>query len=393
MLLLAVTIGLGAASGARADFVVQMCGGAPAPPWVAIGGGSAFPEADDHCAAGGGYWFDVAAPGVMTYNTADSAGVQAPAGETLTHITATFHSQDAESSGSLAFLRWGDSTGAMFFDREIGDDNAGTSVDAALPDVSSVFVNVYCSYSKGPVNCTFPSPFAIVSVETLELTVHDTGTPTVQSLGGGLGSGTVSGQQAVLYQASDAGSGVRLVTVSLGPTVVGLVAPACQSWSLQPCPASSSGTITADTRRVPDGTYPVILTAYDASGDAAPRQIGLVTVRNHAGTVSVPHSRRRGRVHTAITLRWTWSARRTVLDWVHIGRLPPGATLVLSCAGRGCPFRRRTARGAGIARLLHRLRGRRFHAGDRLTVALGASGQRSERGVLVIRSDARPAVR
>ncbi|MGA2012485.1 MAG: hypothetical protein ABSH51_18425 [Solirubrobacteraceae bacterium] len=224
---------------------------------------------------------------MLTWNQTYGAGLNAPGAETFTNVTATFHTLDT-TSGSLAFLRWGYG-GTLVFNSEIGDDHAGTQLNSGLPDSTNVWFDVYCSYSPGPVDCTFPSSTAIVSIASLAVTVHDTVAPTVEATGGSLATpGTYAGQQALLFTAADDnGSGVAKVTVSLGSTVVGTAQSTCQPGSLQPCPASASGALVANTTLVPDGTYPVIVTAYDASGDATPAQAGTVTIANQTGTSTV----------------------------------------------------------------------------------------------------------
>jgi hypothetical protein len=65
---------------------------------------------------------------------------------------------------------------------------------------------------------------------------------------------------------------VDRVTVALGATVLASAQSACQNFALAPCPSTGAGTLDVDTAQVPDGTYPVILTADDASGDSTPVQ-------------------------------------------------------------------------------------------------------------------------
>jgi len=93
----------------------------------------------------------------------------------------------------------------------------------------------------------------------------------------------VAGGQTLNYHATDIGSGVAKVTLTLGPSVVGTVQSTCYAWKLQPCPSSTTDTFNVDTRQLPDATYPVTLTAYDNSGDTTPEQISTVTVRNGSG--------------------------------------------------------------------------------------------------------------
>ncbi len=384
---------------ARADFVVRMCDGNPPPPWVeGMQSGYGWPGTTDTCTSvAGTYAFNYTSPPTLTWNQTYGAGLDAPGAETFSHVTATFHTLDV-TTGSLAFLRWGYG-GTLVFNQQIGDDNAGTQLDSDLPDATNVWFNVYCSYSLGPVDCTFPSSTAIVSVASLEITVHDTTAPTVSATGGSLAAaGTYAGQQTLLFTAADDnGSGVAKVTVSLGGTVVGTSTSSCQPGSLQPCPASASGALVANTALVPDGSYPVVLTAYDASGDATPVQVATVTIANQTGatTITPPPAKqkRMPRVTARVVLSWRWNRARTVLTALRFNRLPRDATVVFSCHGPECPITTVTARRRRLARAVTRVVGRAFHAGEQLLLAIAAPGHVPEVAQTTIRRDRLPVTR
>lgn len=377
---------------ARADFVVTMCGGNPAPPWVeGYNANSGWASVSDSCAAPGGqYGFNLGPSAYLNWSNSYGAGIQIPSGEVLTNAAANFHTQ-AVSSGSDAFLRWGYAQN-IEFTSYMGDSRAGTHVSFPVSDGSDVWFNVFCSTDQS-TNCYFGSPFGIVGVGAVSLTLHDTGLPSIASGGGSLAAtGVYKGEQTLLYRATDAGSGVARVTAALGSTVVATATSSCQSWNLRPCPPSTAGILDVNTNQVPNGTYPVILTAYDASGDGVPLQVSTVTVRNPVGSVKVT-SRARRTVHAQLVLTWRWDPKRTRLTALTYRHVPARATVKVTCAGRGCPIRTERVGARRLPQLRRNLVGRAFHAGDRLTLTISARGLRPERAQVRIRRNALPRVR
>jgi hypothetical protein len=112
--------------------------------------------------------------------------------------------------------------------------------------------------------------------------------------------------------------------------------------------------------------------------------------------IRVPEPSRRSRALRAkLRLGWTWNRASTWLRTVALGRIPAHTRLVASCAGRGCP-RPVVARVSGarsVRRLLRRLEGRRYRAGDRLLLRFQAPGLRPERAQVTMRWGRLPAVR
>src|SRR6202012_4046197 len=232
----------------------------------------------------------------------------------------------------------------LIVDGLMGDANVGTHVSASVPNAADFYMRVFCSTSA-PTGCTFPSAF-FLAPGALSLTLHDTGRPSVQATGGGLtAAGTYKGEQSVSYTASDSGSGVARVTLALGQTVLGTAQSTCQPSVLQPCPSTTGGAFSVDTHQVPDGTYPVILTAYDASGDAAPTVVATVTVQNNVATQVLPPPTKPGAVHTKLEMLWHWTPARTVLTKLVIQRFARSATITVRCGGRRCPFKRTRGNG------------------------------------------------
>jgi hypothetical protein len=109
-----------------------------------------------------------------------------------------------------------------------------------------------------------------------------------------------------------------------------------------------------------------------------------------------PVPRGRHALKVRLVLYWTWHGRETTLVRVRVltRRLPHRLHLRLTCRRRGCPFKARSAAGAkSVRRLLRRLAGRRFRAGDRLLVSFTLRGWRPDRTRVTIRVNRLPRVR
>jgi hypothetical protein len=103
----------------------------------------------------------------------------------------------------------------------------------------------------------------------------------------------------------------------------------------------------------------------------------------------------RGRpLHVKITFGWTWRHADTRLSRAQIGHLPRGATIRISCRGRGraCASGAIAARLGGVRHLVRSLVGRVYRAGDRLFITVSARGYQSERAEVRIRYDEIPTV-
>jgi len=113
-------------------------------------------------------------------------------------------------------------------------------------------------------------------------------------------------------------------------------------------------------------------------------------------TVTVPQSAPRPRaLRIKLAISWTYDRATTRLRRVKVGSFPGATRLVLQCRGRGCP-RHATTKATGprgLRRLLRRLNGRRYHAGEKLLITLSAPGYRTERAEIDFRWGKRPAAR
>jgi hypothetical protein len=95
-----------------------------------------------------------------------------------------------------------------------------------------------------------------------------------------------------------------------------------------------------------------------------------------------------------VVLSWTWHGARIRLRKVTVGTMPRDTRLTMGCQGAGCP-RHSTAKVAGAGRArraLRRLAGRRYRAGDVLSVKLTARGYRGERARIFFRNGKRPLI-
>ncbi len=373
---------------ARADFTETFCANSPPPPWSAVADEATFPATGDLCTEGGDYQFGTGAASLAP-QTLLAAGISAPPGETFTAASVQWTTQPYTGGGE-PFVEFRYGAGTTLAAALVSSSPTTQTFTAGLPQTTEFSADLYCSTSDGQ-DCSFAAPQGLLQLGATTMTVHDTGTPTVAATGGSLATGgTVKGAQTLLYHATDTGSGVQRVTVSLGATVVATDVSSCEAASLTPCPATVDGTLSANTAAVPDGTYPVILTAYDVSGDATPVQVATVTVANRVGTTTVHPSRRRRAIRTKVTFKWDPRARSTRLIWTHFGRLPARAHVTVTCRGHRRPFHRLRASTRSIAGLERQLRHRTFHAGDRLTVTITAPRRRRETGTIRIRDGRLP---
>ena len=103
-----------------------------------------------------------------------------------------------------------------------------------------------------------------------------------------------------------------------------------------------------------------------------------------------PGTRRHPRVRVKITISWTYNRARTRLHRIQMSRLPRGARVTVTCAGHGCPLKRRSAKAAHVKLLERRLQGTTYRAGDRLGITVSAPGRVSERARLTMRNGRLP---
>jgi hypothetical protein len=180
-------------------------------------------------------------------------------------------------NGNLTAPPGGDTTGWT------GSATSGPGHDSGpLPaSTKARQIGAFCGYwGAGYTSCTLPAPF--MEIRGLKTLLEEGVQPTASIDGGSLtGSSAMKGTKTVAYTASDAEAGVEKVEVTLDGAVVAtdtfardLTLPvsqqtgACTYDALQACPATNSGLISVDTRKVPDGAYELGVRTTDAAGNS-----------------------------------------------------------------------------------------------------------------------------
>jgi hypothetical protein len=95
-----------------------------------------------------------------------------------------------------------------------------------------------------------------------------------------------------------------------------------------------------------------------------------------------------------VTLSWTWDGPHIRLRKVTVGTMPGDTKLTMGCSGQGCPRHsgRKVSGARTVRRALLRMAGRRYRAGDVLSVKLTAKGWRQERARIFFRNGKKPLV-
>lgn len=248
--------------------------------------------------------------------------------------------------------------------------------------------------------------WALAQISSAELLLSSSVSPTGSGFSGGALQRGARGLVHLIFTAADPGGpGVYRVTATIDGFPVYSATPDNNTgkcvpvgtdaatgalmfdWQ-QPCLPSENVDIPVPTARQPDGTHELSVTVTDAARNTS-------TVFDQTITTSNPQftPRGHGRIRAQFVLSWRWLGARTTMRSVAVRGLPRGASITVSCHGRGCPrLRPHTGRGRTVGRLLRSLGGRRFTAGDRVDITI-ARGRRRERVRLTIRTGHIPAAR
>ncbi len=108
----------------------------------------------------------------------------------------------------------------------------------------------------------------------------------------------------------------------------------------------------------------------------------------------LPVSQRARALRIKVLLSWTWNGAAIRLRKVKVGSMPGDTKLTMGCEGGGCP-RHSASKVSGarkVRRALLRMAGRRYRAGDVLTVKLTAAGYRQEHARIFFRNGKQPLV-
>lgn len=246
---------------------------APAAAWAWVQTVNTF--ANDECANGGGFGFHA---GGMPRMTTAGLVLERPREGPQTAITIQrvrlWMIARLSASGSALYVAAsaGGSTGTVYAD--IFGPPGGSTLTSPyvspvlLADTSSYVLVLSCSGSTVD-GCTPASPNPL-EVRGAEVTLQEDVAPTGTVDGGTLLDGAVqSGTRSISYATRDQESGVAEVSALLGTTVIAAhdLRPECAYANFAACPQSRSGVFAIDTRKVPDGSYPLSLRVTDAAGN------------------------------------------------------------------------------------------------------------------------------
>jgi len=161
-----------------------------------------------------------------------------------------------------------------------------------LADTGSYVLVLSCSGSTND-GCTPASPNPL-EVRGAEVTLEEDVAPTGAVDGGSLlEGGPQSGMRNITYAMRDQESGVAEVSAVLGTTVVAThdFRPECAYANFAACPQNRNGVLEVDTRKVPDGSYPLSLRVKDAAGNRETVQASrLVQIVNGVlGSGAIPN--------------------------------------------------------------------------------------------------------
>jgi hypothetical protein len=133
--------------------------------------------------------------------------------------------------------------------------------------------------------------------------------------------------------------------------------------------------------------------AYQPPGSPTTAPTPPVVTTPVSTPVPTPAARRSLKIK--LVLSWTWNRATTRLHGLKVGSLPGDTGLSMTCRGRGCPRHSKTSvTGArAVRRTLRSLAGRRYRAGDVLTIRLSAPGYRPEQAEVVFRAGKLPSIR
>jgi hypothetical protein len=291
MLFVIVTFGIDT-GGARADYTIKLCG---IPPLTnGAGGHEPYPGVRAQCMSnppamildGNSFSTTEGYIGMLTAAHTYTIGVSAPGRITISGIKVVLTSEERRS-GSAAELEVGGTDNVVFSHLILPGEGLTYAVNQGLPaGDKSITVGENCHLVVN-TSCFFQSQYGVLTVEGLTLALHDNETPSLSLTGGRLLlPGTQAGTEDVTFSASAQESGIAEVDAYLGSTLVGTdgyQSTQCSYTQFVPCPQTISDDIKIDTTKVPDGTYPLVLEASDASGNTVSvASSDPITVANNA---------------------------------------------------------------------------------------------------------------
>jgi hypothetical protein len=262
-------------------------------PWQWSAGGGTF--ANDDCANGGGFGLNV---GTMTSGYVSGVGVGTDGTIGIRRVRLWLVARLAGTGSSLyAVTQYGTAASAApamgLFNPPGGETLTTPWVSPEFPADTAIFqVYLNCGFDAGfGVGCT-PNSTTALDIKGAEVTLEENLRPTASIDGGELMTDSAqAGVRGLAYTANDAGSGVARVTAVVGKTVAGTLdfAGDCAYAALAACARARNGTLAVDTRKIPDGIYPVSLTVTDAAGNQQTVQAATaIRVANNAAGSAAP---------------------------------------------------------------------------------------------------------
>jgi hypothetical protein len=293
---------------ARADYTVTWCQNGANPPLVSnVTGAQSFNQIEYECTGsqpkvafdGSATNNGIGEPGgVLSADTMYGIELSTPAdtGLTISHLAMTLVSQPY-GRGPQAIIEVEDTQGIIFSHQLSATDTNWTYDISQTMSANdrTITIREYCPASSpsetGP--CSFHTPKSILAITAISLTLHDEEQPTLYLTGGELLlAGAHSGTDVVTFSAAAPESGVAEVDAYLGSTLVGSDAyqsTQCSYTRYEPCPPTVSDSIPIDTTNVPDGSYPLVLEARDASGNTVSTPWSVpITVANKVAAAGGP---------------------------------------------------------------------------------------------------------
>jgi hypothetical protein len=225
------------------------------------------------------------------------------------------------------------------------------------PDTRVFAVALNCAIDAGSCN---PNSTNVLDVRGAEATLEESTLPKASIDGGELmADGPQSGVRSLSYTANDAESGVAQVSAIVGKTVVSTAdfAAECAHAAIAACPVARKTAIAVDTRRVPDGIYPVALSVTDAAGNERTVQ-AATAIRVANSAVGAPASSPGAGLVSDARLTAAFAVNRRSNVTVGYGRLvvirgrlrgPDGAPIA------GAPINLDERAASGSPRAIHRV--------------------------------------
>jgi hypothetical protein len=227
--------------------------------------------ANDECAIGGGFGVNA---GAMPAGLVPGVHLLTPSGIVIRRVRlwltarlrGTGSSMTAQvTSGNLVTTQ----PGTILFGPP-GGDTLGSPFESPALASDTVYYDVFaaCSGDAGPT--CIPEETKILDIRGAEVTLDENVVPTGSIDGGELmTAGAQSGVRALGFTATDHESGVLRVSALIGNTVVGAVdyQSDCPFENFAACRQERTSTVPVDTRKVPNGFYPVSLRVTDAAGN------------------------------------------------------------------------------------------------------------------------------